>query len=204
MKLSVISWVISILGLVALAVLVGPTLLGGHKPAASQQGEALIGGPFTLVDSTGKEVSDSAYRGRYMLVYFGFTHCPDICPTTLLMMNNALQKLGDLSRRIVPIFVTLDPERDTPEIVSTYVQNFSPNLVGLTGSAAQVKAAADAYKIYFKKVEAKDSAMDYMIDHSGFVYLMDPDGKYVAHFSHDTPEQAFVDGLRNHVSEESE
>jgi len=203
MRLSVISWFVSVLGLVALAVLVGPAFFGSHAPTPTEE-EALIGGPFTLIDGTGKPLSDSSFRGRYMLVYFGFTHCPDICPTTLLVMTNALQKLGDASRKIVPIFISLDPERDTPEIVSTYVQNFSPNLVGLTGSLKQIRAVADAYKIYFKKVEVKDSALGYMVDHSGFMYLMGPDGKYAAHFDHTLSEQALVDGLRNALAKGTE
>ena len=198
MRLSVISWFVCVLGLVALAVLVGPKFLAA-PPHNTQTGKALIGGDFTLIDGTGKPLSDSAFRGRYMLVYFGFTHCPDICPTTLLVMTNALKKLGDLSREIVPIFISLDPERDTPEIVSTYVQNFSPNLVGLTGSKKQITQVADNYKVYFKKVKVKNSALGYMVDHSGFIYLMGPDGNYVAHFDHTLSEQALVDGLRKHV-----
>ena len=202
MRIAVISWIISVLGIVALAALVGPNLLGGGQDGQHAQGEALIGGPFTLVDSTSKTVTDELFRGRYMLVYFGFSHCPDICPTTLLLMMNALNQIGDLSRQVVPVFITLDPERDTPEKVATYVNNFSPNLVGLTGSEAQIKAAADAYKVFYKKVPVENSEMGYVVDHSGFVYLMGPDGKYVTHFAHTTAEQAMIDGLRKHIKEQ--
>lgn len=205
MRIAVISWIISVLGIVALAAFVGPSLLGSPAPTQTSKGEALIGGPFTLMDSTSKEITDELFRGRYMLVYFGFTHCPDICPTTLLLMMNALDQIGaDKARQVVPIFVTLDPERDTPENVATYVQNFSPNLVGLTGTPEQIKAVADAYKIYYKKVPVPDSEMGYVVDHSGFVYLMDPDGKYVTHFAHTTAEQAMVDDLRKHIAESAE
>ena len=202
MRIAVISWIISVLGIVALAAFVGPSLLGSPAPTQASKGEALIGGPFTLMDSTSKEITDASFRGRYMLVYFGFTHCPDICPTTLLLMMNALDQIGaNKARQVVPIFVTLDPERDTPGNVATYVQNFSPNLVGLTGTPEQIKAVADAYKIYYKKVPVPDSEMGYVVDHSGFVYLMDPDGKYVTHFAHTTAEQAMVDDLRKHIAE---
>ena len=201
MRIAVISWILSVLGIVGLAVFVGGNLLGSNPTQQEAQGEALIGGKFTLVDSTSKEITDELFRGRYMLVYFGFTHCPDICPTTLLMMMNALDQIGDKARQVVPIFITLDPERDTPEKVATYVHNFSPNLVGLTGSMAQVKAAADAYKVYFKKVPLENSELGYVVDHSGFAYLMGPDGKYVTHFAHTTAEQAMVDGLHKHIKE---
>jgi cytochrome oxidase Cu insertion factor (SCO1/SenC/PrrC family) len=201
MRIAVIAWIISVLGIVGLAIFIGPRFLGHVPQPRATQGEALIGGPFTLVDGTSKEVTNARFQGRYMLVYFGFTHCPDICPTTLLLMMNALEQLGDQGRRVVPVFITLDPERDTPEKISTYVQNFSPNLVGLTGSAAQIKAAADAYKVYYKKVPLEDSELGYVVDHSGFVYLMGPDGKYVTHFAHTTAEQAMVDGLRKHIKE---
>ena len=202
MRIAVISWILSVLGIVGLAVFVGGNMLGSNPTKQDAQGEALIGGNFTLVDSTSKEITDEMFRGRYMLVYFGFTHCPDICPTTLLLMMNALDQIGDKARQVVPVFITLDPERDTPEKISTYVQNFSPNLVGLTGSIAQVKAAADAYKVYFKKVPVEGSELGYVVDHSGFVYLMGPDGKYVSHFAHTIAEQAMVDGLHKHIKEQ--
>lgn len=200
MQKSVLAWLISVLGLVALTVYVGPTLLKVVPNSGPvEQGEAMIGGAFTLVDGAGNTVTDADFKGKYMLVYFGFTHCPDICPTTLLMMTNALEQMGDDAKDIVPLFITLDPERDTPKVVGAYVKNFTPKLVGLTGSMAQITKAADAYKVYFSKVKSEDSAMGYMIDHSGFMYLMDRDGKYVAHYTHTMPLQSLVSGLRNHV-----
>lgn len=200
MQRSVLSWLFTVLALVALAVYVGPTLLKVvPERGPSQKGEALIGGSFTLINGDGDTVTDADFKGRFMLVYFGFTHCPDICPTTLLMVAQALEQLGADAKNIVPIFITLDPERDTPEIVGAYVKNFSDNMVGLTGSKAQIDAAANAYKIYFSKVKSDDSAMGYMIDHSGFVYLMDGQGKYLTHFSHTMPLQALVSGIRKHV-----
>lgn len=200
MQKSVLAWLLSVLALVALTVYVGPTLLKVVPNAGpAQQGEAAIGGAFTLTDSNGRTVKDTDFRGKYMLVYFGFTHCPDICPTTLLMMTNALEQLGRDAKNIVPIFVTLDPERDTQAAVGAYVKNFSPDLIGLTGTPEQITKVADAYKVYFSKVKSDDSAMGYMIDHSGFIYLMDKDGKYVAHYTHTMPLQSLVSGLRSHV-----
>lgn len=200
MKRPVIAWLLSVLGLVALMVYVGPTLfkvVPNRNPAT--QGEAAIGGDFTLIDPEGKAVSARDFRGKYMLVYFGFTHCPDICPTTLLMMENALEQLGDDAKDIVPVFITLDPERDTPKIVGTYVRNFSERMIGLTGSLEQVTKAAHAYKIYFSKVRMADAANGYMIDHSGFMYLIGKDGKYVTHFSPNMPMQTLVSALRKAV-----
>jgi len=200
MQKSVLAWLISVLGLVALAVYVGPTLLKVVPDSGPvQQGEAAIGGDFTLVDGDEKTVTNADFKGKYMLVYFGFTHCPDICPTTLLMMTNALEQMGEDAKDIAPIFITLDPERDTPKVVGAYVKNFSADLIGLTGSMAQVTRAAAAYKVYFSKVKSEDSAMGYMIDHSGFMYLMDRDGKYITHFTHTMPLQSLVSGLRKHV-----
>jgi protein SCO1/2 len=199
MRISVISWVVAVLGLVALAVLSVPKPVANS--AANNEQTALIGGDFNLLDSSGKMLSSKTFRGRYMLIYFGYSSCPDICPTSLLLMTSALQQLGPEARKIVPIFISLDPARDTPEKIATYVQNFSPNLVGLTGNKKQIRKVADDYKIYFKKIAVKNSAADYMIDHSGFIYLIDEDGKYLAHFSHKISEQQLVDGLRKNIEE---
>ena len=147
-------------------------------------GAALIGGPFSLVGADGKPVTDRDYRGRYMLIFFGFTHCPDICPAELQVIAQALEQLGDKAKKVVPIFITLDPERDTPEDMANYVKSFGPNFVGLTGSQEAIAAAAKAYRVAYSKVENKDSAGDYSVDHSALVYLMDPEGQYVTHFSY--------------------
>lgn len=193
MRISMLSWLICSLALAALLVLVGPKRL--LSPPQGAEGSTLIGGDFTLLDGTGKEVHASDFRGKYMLVYFGFTHCPDICPTTLLVMKNALDKLGTKQKDIIPVFISLDPERDTPARVQQYITNFGDTLVGLTGSPAQVKQAANAYRVYYNKVEQKDSASGYLIDHSGFIYLMDTKGRYVAHFAHTIPETELANKL---------
>lgn len=155
----------------------------GGQPVQSS-GAALIGGPFSLVGADGKPVTDRDFRGRYMLIFFGFTHCPDICPAELQVIAQALEQLGDKAKKVVPIFITLDPERDTPEAMANYVKSFGPNFVGLTGSPEAIAAAAKAYRVAYSKVENKASADDYSVDHSALAYLMDPEGRYVTHFSY--------------------
>jgi len=155
----------------------------GGQPVQSS-GAALIGGPFSLVGGDGKPVTDRDFRGRYMLIFFGFTHCPDICPAELQVVAQALEQLGDKAKKVVPIFITLDPERDTPEAMANYLKSFGPNFVGLTGSPEAIAAAAKAYRVAYSKVENKESAGDYSVDHSALVYLMDPEGRYVTHFSY--------------------
>jgi cytochrome oxidase Cu insertion factor (SCO1/SenC/PrrC family) len=179
------SWLICSLALAAVLVVVGPRRLLSPPEGAEA---ALIGGDFTLQNGDARPVHAQDFRGRYMLVYFGFTHCPDICPTTLLVMKNALEKLGSKRDKIVPIFISLDPERDTPEAMKQYVSNFDPALVGLTGTPEQIKHAAEVYRVYYSKVTQEDSSASYLIDHSGFIYLMDTKGRYLAHFSHTIPE----------------
>jgi protein SCO1/2 len=164
----------------ALLLVTGPR---GGQPVQSS-GTALVGGPFSLVGTDGKPVTDRDFRGRYMLIFFGFTHCPDICPAELQVIAQALEQLGDKAKNVVPIFITLDPERDTPEAMGSYVKSFGPNFVGLTGSPEAIAAAAKAYRVSYAKVEDKESAANYGVDHSALVYLMDPEGRYVTHFSY--------------------
>src|SRR6476660_5730160 len=122
-------------------------------PKVETTGTALIGGPFTLVDQNGKTVTDRDFRGKYMLLFFGFTHCPDICPAELQVMSAALDELGSKANEVIPIFITLDPERDTPFVVSDYVMNFGPRFVGLTGSPEQIAEAAKAYRVVYSKFQ---------------------------------------------------
>ena len=164
------------------AVLLITTPQGGQPVQSS--GTALVGGPFLLVGADGKPVTDRDFRGRYMLIFFGFTHCPDICPAELQVIAEALEQLGDKAKNVVPIFITVDPERDTPEAMGNYVKSFGHNFVGLTGSPEAIAAAAKAYRVSYAKVEDKESAADYGVDHSALVYLMDPEGRYVTHFSY--------------------
>ncbi len=199
MRIYALVWIFCVLAAVGLLAWMGTSVIPQSSAPASR-GEALIGGPFTLSDATGKPVTEQDFAGRYMLVYFGFTHCPDICPTGLLLIGNALEQLDPALRaRVTPIFVSLDPERDTPEVMGNYVQHFSPQLVGLTGTPEQIARIAEAYKVYYRKVENEDSALGYMIDHSGYMYLMGPDGKYLAHFPHHISEASLTEGLAKFV-----
>jgi protein SCO1/2 len=137
------------------------------------QGFGSVGGPITLVDQAGKPVTEKDFAGKDALVFFGFTNCPDVCPTELSTMAAALDALGPKAEGVVPVFVTVDPERDTPEVVGQYAQAFHPRMVGLTGSADQIAQAAKAFRVYYKKAPQKDGA--YSMDHSAFVYMMGPD-----------------------------
>lgn len=177
------------------AVLLIPGVRQGLAPSLPSVGRALVGGPFTLVDHTGRTVTDKDYRGRYMLILFGFTYCPDVCPSGLQVIAAALDKLGPKADKLVPLFVSVDPERDTPAQLAQYVPSFHKRLVGLTGTQAQVDAAAKAYRVYFKKVRDEKSTAQYTIDHSALIYLMAPDGSYITHFSHTVGPDALAAGI---------
>lgn len=153
-------------------------------PGTQAAGKALIGGPFELVDQTGKTVTDKDYRGKFMLMFFGFIHCPDVCPAELQVMAAALDRLGGKADRVAPIFISVDPERDTPEKMAEYVRNFGPRFIGLTGSPQQISATAKAYRVYYSKIDDEKSAIKYTMDHSAIAYLMSPEGDYLAHFNY--------------------
>ncbi|HWA91361.1 MAG TPA: SCO family protein [Rhizomicrobium sp.] len=148
--------------------------------ATTQSGTALVGGPFKLIDQDGHARSDADYRGRYLLIYFGYSFCPDVCPTTLALMGNALDRLGPKRTRIVPMFVTVDPERDTPQVLKPYMKSFGPDFVGLTGDRAHIKQVAREYHVYIAKHPLPGG--NYAMDHSGVIYLMGPDGKFVTYY----------------------
>ncbi len=154
---------------------------------------ASIGGPFTLLDGNGHTVTDRDFRGRWMLVYFGYTHCPDACPTALQDMATALDDLGDKRRDVAPVFITVDPERDTPAVMKDYVANFGPGIVGLSGTPDAVAQAAREYRVYYAKHPTTDG---YDMDHSSIIYLMDPQGRFVANFTHETPPEQIAVRLR--------
>jgi len=158
-------------------------------------GQALVGGPFTLIDHTGKRVTDQDFRGKFLLVFFGFTNCPDVCPTALQVMAAALDKLGPNAARITPVLISVDPAHDTPAVLATYVASFHPRLVGLTGSQAEIDAVAKAYRVYVKKVPDPKSTAGYTMDHSSIIYVMGPDGSYRAHFTHATSPDVMAERL---------
>lgn len=139
-----------------------------------------VGGPFRLTDQTGKTVTDATFHGRYMLIYFGYSFCPDVCPTTLGVMAQALDKLGTDSSRIVPVFITVDPARDTPKVLADYMKAFGPNFVGLTGSDQEIKAVEQEYRVYAAKHPLGNG--NYGMDHSSVMYLMGPNGKMVTFY----------------------
>ena len=165
------------------------------SPAPATSGTALVGGPFRLTAHTGAKVSDQDFRGKFMLIFFGYTYCPDVCPSELQVISAALDKLGDDGRDIQPLFVTIDPARDTPEVVAQYVKNFHPRFVGLTGSAAEVAAMAKAYRVFYGKAEGS-GATDYLMDHSSIVYLMDREGRFLKHFGYSTDAEGLARGLK--------
>lgn len=157
-----------------------------------------IGGPFTLVDQTGATVSDTTWRGKLMLIYFGYGFCPDVCPTELQIMSGALDALGDDAARVQPIFITVDPERDTVEFMADYVSHFHPDMVGLTGTEAAINEAAKAFRVYHRKA-VDDSATDYLVDHSSFVYLMGPDGNFLTMFNTGTDPHTMAQTIQSYL-----
>lgn len=139
-----------------------------------------VGGPFQLVDATtGRNVSDQDFRGKWLLVFFGYTHCPDVCPTTLSNIVEAMSQLGPLAEQVQPIFITVDPVRDTRQVLVDYTGAFDRRIVGLWGSSDQIAAAANAYRVYYAKRVIGD---DYYMDHTATVHVMRPDGTYSASF----------------------
>ena len=152
-----------------------------------------IGGPFALQDGGGKTVSDKDFRGKWMLVYFGYTHCPDACPTALNDIANAMDLLGPGKRDVAPVFITVDPERDTPAVMKDYVSSFDTPITALSGTPAQVDAAIRAYRVYAAKHPTRDG---YDMDHSSIIYLMDKRGRFVANFTHETPPERIAAKLK--------
>lgn len=166
--------------------------ISGRGASPIGQAVAGVGGPFHLEDQNGKPVTDQDMKGRPFLVFFGFTHCPDVCPTTLFDMSQLLRQLGPDADRTGALFITVDPERDTPAVMKDYLSNFDPHLRGLTGDQASIDAATRAYRVYAKKVPLPGG--DYTMDHTAVVYLMDKDGQFVAPFDlKRTPEAAVAD-----------
>ncbi len=168
-------------------------LLGPAGQATS--GKALIGGSFALTDHSGKKVTDEDFRGRYMLVFFGFTNCPDICPAGLQLIAAALDKVGPKSANVTPVFISVDPERDTAEKLGAYVKNFSDRIVGLTGTPEEIAAVAKAYRVFYEKAPNERAPADYGMNHTSIIYLMGPDGSYVTHFTPTTSVDAMAEKL---------
>src|SRR4051794_34213959 len=166
--------IVGALMVVLLLVVGGYMFLSGQQPAA-----LTVGGPFSLVDGDQRPVTDQTWRGKYMLVYFGYTFCPDVCPTTLSNVADALDKLGGKADRVQPLFITVDPKRDIPAVVKQYAAAFGPRFIGLTGSPEQIAAAAKAYRVYYAEHRTGTGTEDYSMDHSSVLYLMGPDGRFI-------------------------
>ncbi|PWS36047.1 SCO family protein [Falsiroseomonas bella] len=179
------------------------TLLGGDAAAPSAGGVQLpqgmvLGGPFRLTDHTGRTVTEADFAGRFLLVYFGFTYCPDVCPTELGIVAAAMDELGEQAARVTPVLITIDPERDTPAALADYVSRFHPAMVGLTGSPEQIAAAARAYRVFYAKVQRPDMT-EYTMDHSSFIYLVGPDGRVRALFRPQTAPEAIAEAVRGQL-----
>jgi protein SCO1/2 len=172
----------------------------GPATQVATAGKALIGGPFSLVQADGTRVTDKTFAGKPMLVYFGFTNCPDVCPSGLQVISAALDKLGPKADGITPLFITVDPERDTPQVIGDYVKSFNPRIVGLSGSPEDVAAVTKAYRVYVNKVPNEKEPDRYGVDHSSFMYLMNSSGEFVKHFPHTVDADQLADEMAKVVN----
>lgn len=188
----------AIIGLLLAVLLIGGGgflwLSGGSTPGVT------IGGPFALTNGDGKPVTDQDFRGKYMLVYFGYTYCPDVCPTTLNAVAEALDKLGTKADRVQPLFITVDPRRDTADAVKKYAAAFGTRFQGLTGSAAQIAAVAKAYRVYYAEHRTGPGPDDYTMDHSSVLYLMGTDGRFIGPIRADLPPDQLAVELAKKIS----
>lgn len=179
------------------------------RPAGSREGAARlmselmsgkgpVGGPFTLTDHAGSRRSLADFRGKLVLLYFGFTYCPDVCPTDLMTMGDLVRSLGPAGDQVQPVFVTLDPTRDKPEVLRAYVASFHPTFVALTGTEDEIRGIATSYKVYFEKVKPP-GVSTYLIDHTAYVFLLDREGRFVTLFPPGTPRERMAVMVREHL-----
>ena len=175
-----------------------------QRPETAPLAGSTIGGSFALTDQDGKPYSSDALAGKYRIIYFGYTFCPDACPTDMQVLGKAMRQLDAKdparSAKIQPIFITVDPARDTVEHLKDYMALFHPRFVGLTGDAAAIRQAARAYRVYYEKVEREDKS-DYTLDHSVFIYLIDRDGRYLGFFPPGTSAERLAETMRSHLPE---
>lgn len=169
-----------------------------ERYAGEDSGSADIGGPFELVNQDGKTVTEADFKGRLLLIYFGYTYCPDACPTALGVMAAALGKLDVAGERVTPILISIDPARDTPEALKDYVAAFHPRLVGLTGSEEQVAKAAKAYRAFYQK-QPGATGEGYLMDHSTLIYLMDAEGKFLTYFGPQATPDEVAEAIRRYL-----
>jgi len=183
-----------VLMVTAAGVLAALLLMTASAPQVARSLTGGIGGPFTLTASDGRTVTDQTYRGKWLLIYFGYTSCPDACPTALNNMGVALDRLGAEATSLQPVFITVDPKRDTAEALAEYLKSFDPHIVALTGTEGQVAAVVKEYHVY---VEAqRGGGKDYLVDHSNFFYLINPDRKFVNVVHGDASGEELADRVR--------
>jgi len=181
-----------------IAALLACALVSFSVTGAGAQDDAVIEDSFSLVDMNDAEVTGASYPGKHLLVFFGYTHCPAVCPMSLLFIGQALDLLGDDAGKVQALFVSIDPSRDTPALLKQYVANFHPRIVGVTGTDAQVANAARAYGVYYARVDTPDSLAGYLMDHSAAVYLVDADRRLIEIFGHGTDPEVMAGSIRRH------
>ena len=179
-------------------ILIGVAFRDGAKGVAGSPLAGVIGGTFSLIDQNGKPFTDADLKGKWQLVFFGYTHCPDVCPTALNDLSLALDQLADKKGQVGIVYISVDPERDTPDVLKSYVESFGGPIVALTGTPDQVKQAAQDYKVYYAKHPRADGGYD--MDHSALIYVMDPQGRFTATFTPDDSEETIVTRLRKLLS----
>lgn len=179
-----------------LACLIILATVAGSQVATPAAKTVTIGGPFTLTSGDGTTVTEATYHGKWLLVFFGYTSCPDLCPTTLMDVAGALQHLGTDADKLQPIFITVDPDHDTPQVMGQYAAAFDPRIAGLSGTPQQIAAVADAYGAYGQPREVDPAGGERLVDHSTYLYVMDREGRFVRGLSYDTPGEQIADTLR--------
>lgn len=189
----VVAAVAALIG-VAIGFVLQAWIFDRDQPVASLMPQ--VGGPFALTDHEGRAVTEANYRGRTQLVFFGYTNCPDICPMGLARMAEVMDALGADAAKVLPIFITVDPQRDTPAVMKSYVEHFNERMVGLTGTQEQIAAVAKAYRVYFKLHGDLATNPNYLVDHSGFIYVMNRDGGFVGTFTPESPIDTAVKLIR--------
>jgi cytochrome oxidase Cu insertion factor (SCO1/SenC/PrrC family) len=187
---------ITVLGVIFIGSISAGVWMVTQSRQAGDAGSTLVGGPFQLTDHTGAAVTEADYAGSYKIVYFGYTYCPDVCPTGLTVITEALDLLGSESKAVKPLFITVDPERDTTAVMADYHQHFHPSFSNLTGTVEQIADVARAYRVFYQKVEDADAGV-YLMDHSAVTYLMAPGGGFLAHFGSETTPEQLAEALRN-------
>ena len=201
-------WRIRLCISLTLACVVAPIAAGeAAEPSATEliegllSGRAPVGGPFELTDQTGRRRTDADFRGKLVVLYFGYTYCPDVCPTELQSISLALDKLGVAAEAVQPLFITVDPERDTPARLAEFVSSFHPRLIGLTGSLAEIRKTAIAYRTFFVK-NSVAAPSDYSVDHTGFIYLVGKDGHYLGFLPPGATPDEIADAIRARLGSE--